>query len=69
MVEDFKIEFRDGVRVVPEHLFTELSALETFKMTYDQALKEINRLRQEKWLSDVQHKIVFNHMTELGRPY
>lgn len=69
MVEDLRIEFRDGFRVVPEHLFVELSALETFKMTYDQALKEITRLRLDKWLNDVQHKIVFNHMTELGRPY
>lgn len=69
MAEDLRIEFRDGKRVVPEHLFPELSGIDTFRMTYDEALKEVEKLRQQKWLGDIQHKIVFDHMSKAGRPY
>ena len=69
MDNDYMLEFRDGMRSVPEHLVDELKQLETYKMTYRQALAEADANRQRRWLGDVQHKVIFDHMSSARRGY
>lgn len=37
-----EMEFRDGKRVVPNHLAAALGQLETHRMTYQEALAKVN---------------------------
>jgi hypothetical protein len=36
------LEFRDGVREVPEYLAVLLEGIDTFRLTYDEALEQVN---------------------------
>ncbi len=67
--QDRMLEFRDGWRDVPDHLRPELEQIETWTMTYDQAVREIDTRRMNKYLSDVQSDIVAKHFSEQRRGF
>lgn len=69
MEDENILEFREGKRVVPDHLVNELKQLETYRMTYADALKEADKKRAERWLSDLQHKVIYDHISEVRRGY
>lgn len=41
-MDDFSIEFRDGKRQVAPHVYEMLRNVETFRMTYEEALNYAN---------------------------
>lgn len=47
-----ELEFRDGRHVVPDYLLDDLRQIETFKMTYEEALKAADELRMKHFLND-----------------
>lgn len=64
MNDDHELEFRDGKRLVPEYLWPELRCLDTYRMTYDEAVREADTVRMNRWLGDQQHKITVDHFSE-----
>ena len=62
--DDTTLEFRDGWKVVPEHLFPELSLLETHTMTYEQAVKAANDARMTRFVGDAQYGMIARHFSE-----
>jgi hypothetical protein len=68
MDDENVLEFRDGKRVVPDYLYPEMSQLETHRMTYEQAVKEADTARMNRWLGDQQHNIMVGHFSK-GRGY
>lgn len=64
--EDLTLEFRDGRRLVPPHLYPELAQIDTHTMTYEQAVRLADERRQNRWLGDVQHGIVSRHFGGRG---
>jgi hypothetical protein len=57
-----QLEFRDGKREVPEHLALPMQRLETFRMTYEEALREVDRRRLADYVNGVADGIVSAHM-------
>lgn len=55
------LEFRDGKREVPDHLLSLLQQIETFKMTYEEALAKADQLRQSQFLNDEMRKVIAGH--------
>lgn len=55
------LEFRDGVRTVPDYLYPVLSRLETYTMTYEEAIQAGNRLMERDLVADVMHKVRVDH--------
>lgn len=37
-----KVEFRDGIQDVPEHVAAILKGIETYQLTYDEAIAQAN---------------------------
>lgn len=66
---DHMLEFRDGWRVVPDHLRPELEQIETWTMTYDQAVREVDTARMNRYLGDVQDDIVSKHFSTQRRGF
>jgi hypothetical protein len=66
--DEHVLEFRDGKRVVPDYLYPEMSQLETHRMTYEQAIKEADAARMNKWLGDQQHDLLVSHFRQ-GRGF
>jgi len=42
MSDDFSLEFRDGKRQVAPHVYEMLSGIETYRYTYEEAMKVAN---------------------------
>ena len=55
------IEFRDGDRPVPHHVASILSGVETWKYTYDDAIKIANGGMLRSALTGIQRKTVDGH--------
>lgn len=62
--DDHVLEFRDGKRLVPDHLYPEMSQLDTHTMTYEQAVREADTARMNRWLGDQQHRIIVGHFSD-----
>jgi len=60
------LEFRDGKRVVPDYLYPEMALLETHTMTYEQAIREADTARMNRWLGDQQHSVLVGHFKQGG---
>lgn len=63
--EDTMIEFRDGVRLVPEYLAAMLSGIDTFGLTYDQAVALANEGALNQQLGRVRQNMIREHFTEV----
>jgi hypothetical protein len=62
--DEYVLEFRDGKRVVPDYLYPEMSQLETHRITYEQAVREADTARMNKWLGDQQHAAMVDHFSQ-----
>ena len=56
-----ELEFRDGVRAVPDYLADMMSGLKTYRMTYEQAIEEANRLHLSDYLNAKQDDVLAAH--------
>jgi hypothetical protein len=61
-----EIEFRDGHRLVPDHIARALAALETYQLTYEQAMAKINSSFLTDRLRKVQGDLVSEHLARFG---
>lgn len=59
--ERSKFSFRDGERLVPEHLAPWLGRLETHRMTYEEAVQTANRLMESEFLNAQSDRFVSAH--------
>ena len=41
-MRDFEVEFRDGKRVVAPHVYEMLKPIETYRLTYEEAMRLAN---------------------------
>ena len=60
-----ELEFRDGKRVVPEYLVAILSGLETFRMTYDEAIAEANKVMERNHVAAAMSNVRTEHLRNL----
>jgi len=58
------IEFRDGTREVPDHLAILMRGLETFRLTYREALEQVNGGFLRDWLNGKQDDLLRRHFRE-----
>lgn len=59
-----EVMFRDGPRNLPEHVADLMAGLETFRMTYEQAVKEMNAGMLSSHLGRVEQKIIKSHFEQ-----
>ena len=57
-----RVEFRDGVTEVPEHVADYLEAFETYQMTYKEAMDKMNSRFLTDQLNKAQGDLVAQHM-------
>lgn len=65
MSKPIELEFRDGKRVVPEYLVAILSGLETFRMTYDEAIAEANKVMERNHIAAAMSNVRTEHLRNL----
>jgi hypothetical protein len=56
-----QLEFRDGKREVLDHLAVLMRDMETFRMTYQEALDEANKKLQTDFINTAADKFVQEH--------
>ena len=61
-----EVEFRDGMRLVPDYLAAIMGRLETHRMTYEEALDAANRQIEADHLNQVETDFVAAHFRKLG---
>lgn len=61
-----ELDFRDGKRGVPEHVASLLTNVPTYKMTYDEAMAEINRRLQYNYVEKI-HGAIISESLKGGR--
>ena len=59
-----EIEFRDGTRVVPHHVAAILAQIETWKFTYEEAIKLANSGMLRSALGQIQQRTVNDHFRD-----
>jgi hypothetical protein len=59
-----EVEFRNGPRLVPDHVAAMMNGLETYKMTYEEAMKLANGSLLRTRLNNAQSAAVKQHFTE-----
>lgn len=53
--------FRDGKREVPEHLAEMMAGMETFRLTFSEAIDEANRRQMGDYLNKSQTEAMRDH--------
>lgn len=56
-----QVEFRDGYREVPDHLASMMAVFETYKITYDEAIKKANDQLTRDFLNKSQQSVLNEH--------
>jgi hypothetical protein len=59
-----RVDFRDGPREVPEHLAELMEPLDTYKLTYDEAVKAANDKLLADHLDKTLSKMVSQHFND-----
>lgn len=59
--QTLEVEFRDGVRLVPEYLAAIMGRLETHRMTYAEAVTAANRQMEADHLNKVEADFIAAH--------
>lgn len=59
--EPVELQFRDGKRWVPAHLANLMADFETFKLTYDDALREANNKMTRDFTNDAIDGVIQRH--------
>jgi hypothetical protein len=62
-----EIEFRDGKRQVPEYLAAVMEGLETWRLTYDQAVVEANKRMGADYVTAAHERILTKHFKDHRR--
>jgi hypothetical protein len=62
------VEFRDGVRDVPEHVWAMLvdMGIETFRYTYEEAIRKADQEMLARRLVEARNELVRSHLARLG---
>ena len=60
-----KVEFRDGEREVPDYVATQMSGLDTYKMTLKEALDAVNEQNFRNVVDKHVDEIIDAHMRNL----
>lgn len=61
------MEFRDGRREVPEHLAIHMRGMETYRLTYKEALTLVNRLMQIDFINRAADRFIDDHFKQRQR--
>jgi hypothetical protein len=61
---DTTLEFRDGKRVVPEHVYAILRTQETYRWTYEEALNFANSRMFRDHVNAAHDKFIIRHFKE-----
>jgi hypothetical protein len=56
-----RVEFRDGEREIPDHLAAMMQGLETYKMTFDEAVDAANKKLTKDRVNKVMNQIRDQH--------
>lgn len=62
-----QIEFRDGPREVLDHLAVHMKNMETFRMTYPEAVDAVNKKLQSDFISAAGDRVVTDHFARMRR--
>jgi hypothetical protein len=60
-----EMEFRDGKRLVPDYIGVLLAGIETYRLTYEEAIAAGNKKVEEDFLNAQQDAILAAHFREL----
>jgi len=60
------VEFRTGEQEVPDHLAEMMKGIDTYTMTYDEAIEAMNRKLENDYVSREMNKVVDQHMARLS---
>ena len=61
-----RVQFRTGERELPEHLALAMNGIETFRMTFDEAIAEVNRRQMGEYVGNAQRSLLRQHF-DVGR--
>ena len=61
-----EVEFRDGKRLIPDHLADMMGDLKTHTMTYDEAVKQANWKLASDYANNAVDKARQSHFREIG---
>ena len=64
MDESQEIEFRDGKRTVPAYIALILKGIETYRLTYDEAITAANKKIEADFINAQQDTILAAHFKE-----
>lgn len=56
------VEFRDGVREVPDHLADLMAAFDTYKMTFEEARAKADQRLVSDLLNKTQQQLISTHL-------
>lgn len=59
-----ELEFRDGPRVVPPHVAQMMSDIETYRFTFEEAMKLANASAMKNYLAKAQRSVISDHFRE-----
>jgi hypothetical protein len=62
--EPSELEFRDGKRTVPPYIAHLLTGIETYRLTYDEAIAAANKKLESDFINAQQDKILAAHFKE-----
>lgn len=60
------VKFRDGERSVAPYLATLMGALDTERLTYEEAIRIVNHDLASDFVTKAQDKLVANHLRDWG---
>lgn len=63
--QDVELQFRDGKRLVPEYLGALMEGIDTYRMTYDEAVTIANKRMEANHLNAQRDRILAAHFREL----
>ncbi len=62
--EPVELEFRDGKKTVPPYIAKLLSGIETYRLTYDEAIAAANKKLESDFINAQQDKVLAAHFKE-----
>jgi hypothetical protein len=62
--EPVELEFRDGKRTVPPYIASLLAGIETYRLTYDEAIAAANKKLESDFINAQQDKVLAAHFKE-----
>lgn len=66
-VLDMTLPFRDGEREVPDHIATWMTGIDTARMTYEEALVEMNHKMERDFITRAQNRVIQSHFSQRNR--